>query len=365
MEDNKKLTEEEQAIEDSREFIKSTKSFIKKVVIGFIVINLIVFLTVVSKQSFGKDNIKAKLLFSTSATVNIVYLIPTEQIFGWDSLISKPFSSLRNFLFDKGVENLPKGDGEKYSWWFVIKYSEFQKVVAPVISKYSIDREYLPDDKIAKLEKLTDEIYKQIEPFAKSKINDKKLRERKLNTINAIIFGYYNDRYILMSRTNGELSFQPQEMYKFEKLLNIYLALKKYSEKNEKDSYDYFFTKTRRAMYDPLILHKLSQTVIDSKILNNKFDCNDPYLKILGSSFDELETEWRGLTKSVVDSDNLVWATALTPFDEKIVIACPNIKELEVLKEGIEKSEHKKITEIDEKEIDEFFNKIRRKYEVR
>jgi len=332
----------------------------------FIFINLLIFLTVCAKQTQGKVNIPAKIYLSGASTINFIYIIPISKVFGWDNLLVQPFYLVRNSLYNKGISLLPKDDGEKYSWWFAIKFSEFQQLVDPQIEKFTLQNEIMPDKKVIKMISWTNELNQQIEPFAKSKIADKHLRERRLNHVNALIYAYLNTRIILVDQNEQNKTGRKNltensdfEINRHKKLVNLYKDLKDYSKKYEKESYDYFFYKTRRTMYDPLINLELTKVILRSEIIKNKFNCEDPYLKIYGEAYTKLETDYRNRTDlSTLDSDNLVWATGWSFWEDKMVKKCPNLKELKDVKKNVLK-DYKNIESINEKELDKEINKWR------
>lgn len=297
------------------------------ILIVIVVIHLASYALIYQDASSSGINIKAKAYFSAASVVTIVEVCPLEQVFGFDNALALPFKTLRDWFFQKGEDSLPNDDGERYIWWFMIYYQEYEKTVKYEIKKYLKcieEKQALSYDKskIPKLYEWTDKLLNVLEPLATSKIRDKSFRKKRLNFFNGIALSFYNDKgLLLLAKEKSTVKKDPY--YETEEDINdlkyihkLYSELTAYTLRKEKESYNYFFNETNRHMYHYALMLLISKDILlYSEVHNEKITCDNEYLISYGKNYGGLIEKYYNTNDPIsrVDSNNLGWILTYYP----------------------------------------------------
>jgi hypothetical protein len=320
--------------------IKFNLNLLKKIIIGFVLINLMIFISVFADQCTGKVNRKAKLLMSSAATINIMYIFPIYKIFGWDSPIAKPFCIVRNRLYKEGLKNIPNNDGERELWWFIIRFTEYDRFVMPKLNKFfwSSIKINPTQKELNKYQAFTEELYKHIYPLGTLKIQDKNLRSRRYNMFIAVVSSYTYGK-TLISYKKDELAGKKdspydndQEIHTDKVLLDLILKQRDYTKKYERESWDYYRNKTVNYYSDDLALFGFSNLIVINKLRKKELTCDDKYLNIYGDTRRILRNYLSDTKLPVSARKSIDWSsTGIGQDDEAICKLCPNNKHLDLL----------------------------------
>lgn len=324
---------------------KLNLALIKKIIIGFLIINLMVFISVFVDQCQSSINRPAKFLMSSAATINIMYIYPIYTVFGWDNPIAKPFCIVRNKLYNEGLKRIPKDDGEREQWWFVIRFTEYDKFVLPIVNKFVSRFDFTPtQEALNKYSNFTEEVYSHIVPLATLKIRDKHLISRRYNMLIAVISSYNDGRYMIsekisemqghgpkFSLSNSEIDIKREKF-----LVDLILKQREYTKKYEPEGWEYFNTKTVNYYQDTLQIFDFSEDITTNALNKNKLTCDNKYLNLFGETRETLR-QYISDTKLPVDARKTMdWASAgISSDDKKICKLCPENKSLELLRKDI------------------------------
>ena len=275
------------------------KIFTKRVLVCFFILNLFAFGIPIAKKSVGKPYAMAKAFNVAAATVNIVYIFPLSHIFGYKNMFTLPFYGIRDILYNTSQSLYPENEGEKEVNWFTVRYAEFETLLLPIVRRDSGDMRILYYKKYDKvLLEWIDELHDHLKPFATEKIIDPAIRKLRFNLFVNYAFEAYFDRYtlvdtILSEKPENKYKLSPilknkEQMQKIEDALIYYNKLKDYAKKNEQDGLDFFKYHTNNFYVEDFLKWQVSSKVLKSKLVNDRFSCNDPYIKTMGESFSKL-----------------------------------------------------------------------------
>ncbi len=314
--------------------LKRISKYLFITLILFILLHVATFVFTFARFCSNEHYVKGRLYMSAAATVNALYLSPLYRFSEFNAPKLKRFKEWRNYFYTKGLEYYPKNEGEKYVWWFVLYFSEFEENVEEAIYSYatffSRDKKHYEKKEIQLMFDWTERVHEKIYQLAKAPIKDKNIREKRLNMVNAMIYRYFTYRYILVVEYNNDEAFInykiENEVDRTYKLFNLYTWLREYSIDNEPESIN-FFKKLRRHFEDYKLIFELSTYILKHKMLYQKpFSCDAKFVNELGDSFKKLQTEYD-----------------ITPgyhnYERKLsLFACPDNKRLEYLKKHCENS---------------------------
>lgn len=346
---DKILQEEKQKKQNKKQKnLALLKNSFKKIVVALIIINIMVFATVWADQAKSNVNRPAKLFLSSAAAINIMYVFPIYKVFGWDSPVAKPFCFVRNILYEQGLKRIPKDDGERECWWFVIRFVEFDKFVNASLSKLAgkqilNERDYSKE--IKKYKVFTDEVYQHIFPLATLKIKDEHLRSRRYNMFIVVTNSYIQSRMgvFLCTKPYIKYGFDDSnfEIDRLKRLESLVLNRKEYYKKHEPEGYNYFYNKTTNFYLEDLVLHVVSGTIIEHKLRNHSLICNDKDIEIYGESRKILRNYFfdSSLPSFVRQDINLNSVGLISPARE-VYAYCPNNPHLDLVKKDIDFSDH-------------------------
>lgn len=233
----------------SNSFFSSIFSFLKNktfitvtltILSVFILLNLLIFGSIISKESKGTINKEARIYLASAYAMNKVYIFPLSKTFGFLSPVTKPFYMTRNFLYKKGMDKLAPADGEREWWWFRIREQEFINLYMKAMFDWN-EKNVLPKNKADELIKMEDEVYSNLlnipnaEPYDKSLTKEKYLMFIETAYRYAIYFSYLPLNY----KKDYYVDYSNKEITHFEKLYAVYLKYKNYVQTNEKESLQY------------------------------------------------------------------------------------------------------------------------------
>lgn len=350
-------------VENKEKIKKSKLNVILKIILAFTVINLMVFISVFADKCTGRVNRLAKVYMSSAATINIMYIFPIYKVFGWDNPIAKPFCIVRNRLYNQGLKRIPKDDGERELWWFVIRFTEYDRFILPILSKFGKSYDSNPNqEQLNKYLGWTEELYNHIYPLETLKIRDKNLISRRYNMFIATVRTYSAGRYALMCKiadTQGHgykyQYYKNEKEIKREKILiDLIIKQREYTKKYEPEGWNYYRTKTVNYYSDDLSLFLSSSNIVDNELYKNELNCDDKYLSIYGDTRKILRNYILDTKLPVVARKAIDWAsTGIGPDDKSICKLCPDNKHLDLLIKDVKHYTH-------DDEISERYEEMRR-----
>ncbi len=273
---NQDIKEEEGFLEF---LCKNKKSIITKlinIILLIIVINISVFVSVWLQQcSNSKIHTKAKIYMSSAAVINIMYIYPVYKFFGWgndfSNIIVSPFCIIRNFLYNQGLKNIPEDDGEREIWWFVIRFTEYDKFVIHTAYKmHTIHAHTVGYRTYDKIKQFNDEVYEHILKLATLKIKDEHLRVRRYNMVVITLDEYHTGIICSIPRSKKDLNFRYKNRIqneKFETLLNLFVKQTEYIKREEPEAYDYFKNHTYNYYLEDYVLVTYADSLIMSDLI--------------------------------------------------------------------------------------------------
>jgi hypothetical protein len=323
---------------------KILKNKVIKYISFFLIVNFMIFTVVCTSQSIGRPNAKAKVFLNAAATLNIVYIFPIYKIFGWDNLLAQPFCGIRNKLYSEGLKRIPKDDGERELWWFVIKFTEYDKFVLPIVNKFVSINDFTPKPKeFKKYQNMTEEVYSHIVPLATLKIRDKHLISRRYNMLIAVINSYDDGRYMIASKISEMQGHGPKfslsnseiDVKRAKFLVDLILKQREYTKKYEPQGWDYFNNNTVNYYQDTLELYSLSWEIVTNYLYKNKLSCDDKYLNLYGETRKDLRNYLYDMKLPKDAKHAIDWASCGIDLDDKkICKLCPN-NSLDLLRKDI------------------------------
>ena len=256
------------------------KIFTSKFVKFFLIFNLNVFLIVGFANSLFRPYPVAKFFLSNASAVNTLYIFPLSKVLGWDNILAKPFYPVRELLYQTGLFFLPKEEGERESWWFAIRFKEYDELVRPLIFKLHTTRATFWDyKKIIKILKFNDEVYEHTLKLATLKIKDKHLRSRRYNQLVVAMYKYNlcavgsktRELFKIKKEKDGNAFFIKGNLIdKFETLLNLFIRQTDYIKKEEPDAYKYFKNETDHFYLDEIVIFNYSRYIVQSDLVEKK-----------------------------------------------------------------------------------------------
>lgn len=349
---NEDIKEEEGFLEF---LCKNKKSIITKlinIVLLIVAINISVFVSVWLQQcSNNKIHTKAKIYMSSAAVINIMYIYPVYKCIGWgndfSNIIVSPFCIIRNFLYNQGLKNIPEDDGEREVWWFVIRFTEYDKFVIHTAYKmHTIHADSIGYRTYEKIKNFNDEVYEHILKLATLKIKDEHLRSRRYNQLAISIHRYHAGEGCawLGGKANpNSFNTNTARMKKYKTLLDLFIKQTEYIKREEPEAYDYFKNHTYNYYLDDLILFTYSEELVTSELIKkniidynkeferrvtisnfNKMDCGNKYLKLMGEVRTKLQPEIEGHFLSENEKNYILNQIQPQWQDEIISKICPN-----------------------------------------
>lgn len=269
-----------------------------KLISSFIILNLIIVLIVMAKQTIGRPYPIAKINMSVAVTIHYLYEIPLSKIFGSYNILTKPVYKARNYFYNRGLKYLPKNDAERYIWWSRIRFDEWYNCVQPELLKY-IGKE-ISENKvdIKKHLEWTNEIYNNLIPIGQLPLKDEVFKSIRFKTYNDVAWFYVRARAGIIHRmyypiNNKEFPYNSPtvlnntEIKRDRTILDTDILLKKYAEKYEKQGINRFFN-SKDWYGDSILKNLLYIHVLANMIINNKVNCKNVYLKDYFDSNNEL-----------------------------------------------------------------------------
>lgn len=331
-------------------FISDVKGFFKtKFFKFFLLFNLNVFLIVGFANSLFRPYSIAKFFLSNAVAVNTLYIFPLSKLFGWNNIFAKPFYPVRELLYQTGLFFLPKYEGERESWWFAVRFKEYDDFVLPALYKlHTIRATYWDFKNLNKIEKYNDEVYEHILKLATLKIRDKHLRSRRYNQLVITLWKYRvgvgNAWIIKLHKYDRNSFFEDKRMKKFETLLNLFISQTDYIKKEEPEAYKYFKKATNHFYLDSVVLFQYSHKIvirdlIKNKVIDNnkpgeiynlsKFDktyCNNKYFNIMTDSISRINTylEDEFLSENTKIHIKNSSVNSICPNEDKMFSMCTN-----------------------------------------
>lgn len=269
-----------------------------KLISSFIILNLMVVLMVMAKQTIGRPYPLAKINMSVAVTIHYLYEIPLTKLFGPYNILTKPVYKARNYFYNKGLKHLPKDDAERYIWWSRIRFDEWYNCVQDEMLDYTGRKITLNQTDIDKQLKWNDEIYNNLIPMGQLPLKDEVFKSIRFKTYNDVAWFYVNTCRSLMRRmyypaNNKEFPYNlphilnNSEINHEKVVLNNYLNLKKYVQKYEKQGFERLLN-SGNWYSDPMLKEFLYMDILSNAIINNKLNCKSEYIKDYFESINEL-----------------------------------------------------------------------------
>lgn len=259
-------------------------------IIKFLIINILIFVIVICKQSIGRPYPVAKVNMAIAVTIHYLYEIPLSKVFGPYNVLTKPVYVIRDYFYNNGLVHLPKNDAERYIWWSRIRFDEWYNCVMPELLDYIGKR--IDENKVDKNKHLkwTDEIYSNLIPLGELPLKDEVFKEVRFKTYNDVAWFYaraksnlvYRMYYPLNSKNfpyNDPYINNKMEIDKVKKIFKDYSKLKNYVKENEKEGFAKLLKGKDSYMDSMVELYYISE-ILGYDIVNNQLTCNNYLIQI-------------------------------------------------------------------------------------
>ena len=274
---------------------KVAKVFLKILII-FLIINFFIFTPMVINQLKSPRYPVARTYLKSAFMVNQLYIIPLSKMFGYGNPLTWGFYPIKETLYKIGMSKLPKDEGEREIWWFNIRFVEFKMVVRPALANsFKRDTTFvpLPTWQVKSLKKWNNELYSHILSFPKAKISDSTYKKEKLMRFVDLAEAYESSTSILSTKLqvtkhnngSGWKSYpdhlpnaKPEDVKNYMTMINLFNNFKTDSEKNEKESYDYF--EQNKRYYEDKFLYATALDLLRSESQWGNLSCTSPEVKI-------------------------------------------------------------------------------------
>ncbi len=258
--------------------------YFKILLSAFTAFNIVLFLTVILNQSVNRPYPIAKAYMASSFIVNTYYFVPLSQTLGIDDILVQPFQSVRNYLYNEGVKNLPENDAEKDYWWYRVKFYEFEKIhIYNLYNYFQSKKNKKPFDN-SYYQNWFSDIYSHIVSMANKKTKDTKIKKRKV-----IDFVSLSTKYLTVKRLylynvktfkndKNKFSYESpilsdnKEVDKYKNILSLYLTK---VDKNFQNTIGNIEKKDATYYLKNYFFYKLNMRIVGNKIINKEIDCND------------------------------------------------------------------------------------------
>lgn len=266
---------------------------------GFIILNLLVFVMVIAKQTIGRPYPVAKINMATAVTIHYLYEIPLTKMFGPYNILTKPVYRVRDYFYNQGLKHLPKSDAERYIWWSRIRFDEWYNCIQPELLKY-IGKE-IDENKVDKNTHLkwTDEIYNNLVPMGNLPLRDEVFKSVRFKTYNKVAWFYTRARGNLIYRIYYPLNSKPfpydnpsinnlGEINREIKILNEYFNLKKHAKKFENSGFNKLL-KSKDWYSDELLEFVYLEDILAYRIVKLELNCRDNLIQVYLNDIETLE----------------------------------------------------------------------------
>ncbi|MDD3150672.1 MAG: hypothetical protein PHV68_07535 [Candidatus Gastranaerophilales bacterium] len=269
--------------------MKLNKNVIKKIFVGFLIINIFIFAIPLLKQTIGRPNCTGKLFMVSAQVLNIVYAMPLAKILGKDNILVKPIFDLRDFLFNQGYKFLPENDAERAMWWYGIKFKSYENID---FNDYIKNKSHSLNEE-TKMLYILNNSYENLEELSTKKIKDKFFNKNRF-----WIQGYIASKYLLFEgytlsnyyRKENKLDkikypeqyylyYLPNEIKKIEQIRKWTNDLRTYYKKNNKEGYKKLYN-PEKIINTYVLDNEIHTIILTSKIVNKKFNCNDENVNV-------------------------------------------------------------------------------------
>lgn len=144
----------------------TSKKIIKRIIqlfLFFIVINIVIFASVINNELKNNKYQKQNAILISSHTITRIYILPLGKLLGYKTPIIIPFRFVRDFLYNKEIAMLPPNSSEREVWWYNTRFLEYAAIVKPTIAKWFDSRQKTFSDKeIQNINDWNDEVYHHI-----------------------------------------------------------------------------------------------------------------------------------------------------------------------------------------------------------
>ncbi|KKP38403.1 MAG: hypothetical protein UR30_C0019G0018 [Candidatus Peregrinibacteria bacterium GW2011_GWC2_33_13] len=296
--DGTPVNEEKVSLLPSKKTLKTIRNIFLIFILIFITFNFIIFAGIVNRTK-NQPFASARAYMLSAEIINKLYIFPISHLTRWEHPVTKPFYFIRDYLYNKGLSEFPKSEGERELWWYKIRQDEFRVLVEDNLVTYSINWENsIPKylfSKVNRFKEWNNELYNHIEPMTKAKITDETFRKQKLAvfvdlaTLSAGMNKCLSEKLeqVRLGKSSG-VGIYPDNTHvkKYDKVYTLYVNLLNYSKKHEKDSYEYFIS--NRKIWGAKLSHDIALSILQVRFYNYNLDCNDKYLKIYADAHKEI-----------------------------------------------------------------------------
>lgn len=251
---------------------------LKQLLLGaFILFNIFLYLEQRTQWISSKtEHHEAKEYYVSNATL-FFYRKLLNNIFVIDSVFMKPLNMLNDHIYSRGIQYLPKDDGEIGFWQY--RFNSYF---------YTRGKGYLPNQSLSNIKtpplqehkKILDDIYNAIDSLATKPIKDKQVFPEKYKVSTLMGDYFINNRFWYFSNDRGYyarlISYENEDfIQKMENLLSWTLELEKeYKQDNALKKFIEIKHPIIGFTYIDIVI-ELSKSLIHGKYINKEFDCDD------------------------------------------------------------------------------------------
>ncbi|CAG0946907.1 hypothetical protein ANRL1_03424 [Anaerolineae bacterium] len=293
---------------------------------------MMIYVKVASRQAIGRPNTLSKLCMSGAVTLNVVYIFPLSGAFGYDTIIAKPFCLVRDLFYKTGLASLPGNDAEREMLWYIVRYAEFEQLIAPQIDRY-IEGKSTKNPK--QLVLWTDEIYEHIHELPKKSFRDPWFTARRYNIFCDVVWSYIAFRPSLVSELAGEnknihpFLKDPKEIARIEEILRIFSTFREQIKTREPEGLKYFNSLPERWYGDLNVIYMATLYILVHRDITGTLSCDDPvvklYLQTRNSLLYDVANDVRLTSEKQQEIKDDLSASLDNGLEKAIALKCPQL----------------------------------------
>lgn len=257
--------------------------FLRLALFLFLLFNVVVYGKVAAKQAIGRPNTLSKLCMSGAVTLNVIYIFPVSEAFGYDTIIIKPFYLVRDLFYKAGLASLPETDAEREMLWYIVRYTEFEQLIIPQIDRYI---EGKATNNPEELVRWTDEIYEHLQALPRNSFRDPWFTARRFNIFCDVVWSYIAFRPALVSELAGEnknihpFLKDPKEIARLEEILRVFSTFREQIKTREPEGLKYFNSLPERWYGDLNVIYTTTLYILIHRDITGTLSCDDHIFKL-------------------------------------------------------------------------------------
>lgn len=246
----------------------------------FLLFNTVFFGRMLYNASNEPINKEARAYLHSAEGVNVLYIIPLTKTFGFDNILTVPFYSIRDYLYQKGLGKLKPDDGEREYWWWRIRFNEFYSIYVPFVSRWE---EYTPlptNSQFIKLKNKENEVYNHIKLLIHSKPYDKTELKDKYYMLTQSVYYYTDYMFFYESKYKRilHIDINDKKLHRLKDIYEAYESYKEYARKYESEGVKQLYSKPNLKIRESLAEAHILRELLESTYSQPVYNCDSPYM---------------------------------------------------------------------------------------